>query len=212
MRLKNLLLSVPVVLALSLASYANTLSLNVVNGNLFQQIAQRPCIFSNQSCVNGGFPSTDVPNSGSETSYDLLSPIYAGSSILPLLSGGSLVVGIDINQATGAGSQTLTRFEMLKNGVVVDTFVGSGPNVPATNNGNGFADFLLSNFSSFVAADTVRFHFVFDNANDGPENVFIASVPATAAPEPASLVLTGLGVLSLGLVLFKRQRRAGQIH
>ena len=63
---------------------------------------------------------------------------------------------------------------MLVNDVVVDTysFAGTG-NVPAVNNGNGKADYLLSGFSSFGATDTVKFHFVFDDANDGTEQVFL---------------------------------------
>jgi len=195
-------------LALAFTSYANTLTLSAVNGNLFQQTAQRPCIFSNQSCVNGGFPSTDVPNGGNVTTYDLLSPTYTGSSLIALLGGGGIAVGIDINQATGQGSQTLTRFEMLKSGVVVDTFIGSGPNVPATNNGNGFADYVLTGFSNVVAADAISFHFVFNNANDGPENVFL--IAAAQVPEPTTVLLTGVGLLLLGFVYSKRGRRSQQ--
>jgi len=96
---------------------------------------------------------------------------------------------------------------MLKNGVVVDTFsFGGSGNVPAGNNGNGYADFLLSNFSSFTNADTIQFHFVFNNANDGTENVFVIGAPATV-PEPSSIATMGLGLLILGFASRKVLRK-----
>src|SRR5262249_32008961 len=143
----------------AVSATANTLTLSAVNGNLFQQQVQTPCVFSNPACQNGGFPTTDLPTGGNVNSYDALSPIYTGAQILSLLAGHALQLGIDINQASGQPPQTLAAFQMLKNGVVVDTFTGTTGNVPATNNGNGFADYLLSNFSSFTATDTIQFHF-----------------------------------------------------
>jgi hypothetical protein len=171
--MKKVLFAVIAVLAMSVAAQANTITLTQVNGNLYQQTVQSPCIFSNPSCQNGSFPTTNLPTGGNETGYNSLSQIYTGSQLLAIMGGGSLLLGIDINQASGQPAQTLLGFQMLKNGVVVDTFTGSTGNVPAGNNGNGYADYVLTNFSSFLATDTIQFHFVFSDANDGTENVFI---------------------------------------
>jgi len=89
------------------------------------------------------------------------------------------------------------------NGVVVDTFSFAGTgNVPAGNNGNGYADYLLGNFHSFAPGDLIQFHFVFNNANDGTENVFLIGVPGTptATPEPTTSMLLGSGLVALGFV------------
>jgi len=206
-RLRTALCAV-LVLALSVAAHANTLTLSAVNGNIYQQSVQSPCVFSNPACQNGSFPTTNLPTGGNVTSYDALSPVYTGAQILALLMGGPLQLGIDINQAAGQGPQTLTLFTMIKNGVVNDTFsfAGSG-NVPATSNGNGFADYLLTNFSSFTATDTIQFHFVFNDANDGTENVFIAPLAAVTTPEPSSLLLAASGLFLVAFPLYSSIRR-----
>jgi hypothetical protein len=196
------------VLVGSVVANANTLTLTEVDGNLYQQTIQNPCIFSNPACQNGSFATTNLPTGGSITGYDALSPVYSGATLVAILNGSSLLLGIDINQASGQPPQTLTSFTMLKNGVVVDTFTGSTGNVPAGNNGNGYADYLLGNFSSFTAADTIQFHFVFNNANDGTENVFIISGPSqTNVPEPSTVATMGFGLLTLAISYRRRFRK-----
>ena len=121
------------------------------------------------------------------------------------------MLGLDINQASGQPAQTLSLFTMIMNYVVVDTFSFAGTgNVPAGNNGNGYADYLLGNFSSFAPGDLIQFHFVFNNANDGTENVFLIGVPGTgtptATPEPTNSMLIGSGLLVLGLAGRLRKR------
>jgi len=188
----------------SAAAFANTILVAPVNGNLYQQTVQSPCIFTNSSCQQGSFVGTPLDNGGSVTGYDA-TVSYTGSQILSIIgAGNALLLGLDINQASGQPAQTLTSFTMSINGVLADSTPGA-TSVPAGNNGNGYADYLLSNFSSFGANDTILFHFVFSNANDGTENVFLIGGPASSVPEPISVALTGSGLLGL---LFLRKRFA----
>lgn len=207
--MKALLLGTLTALAIGLGSgsaVANTIDVTTVNGNLYQQTVQSPCVFSNPSCTNpSGWATTDLDTGGNVAGYDEFSPVYSGATLYGIIGlGNSLMLGLDINQASGQPAQTLTAFYMLLNGVVVDTFAGP-MDVPAGNNGNGYADYLLSNFSSFGANDTVQFHFVFDNANDGTENVFLIGAPGTTVPEPSALALLGLGLMGIAVA---RRRRA----
>jgi PEP-CTERM motif-containing protein len=210
--MKKVLLAVVAILAMTMAAQANTLTLEQVVGNLFQQTVQSPCIFSNPSCQNGSFPTTNLDTGGAVTGYNVFSQVYTGSTLLSILNGGAMILGIDINQASGQPAQTLLGFQMLKNGVVVDTFTGSTGNVPAGNNGNGYADYLLGNFSSFTATDTIQFRFIFSDANDGTENVFIISGgrPPTNVPEPSTVLLVGAGLLFVGAFRRKIGRLAGR--
>jgi len=199
--IKTLITAAALVLGGS-AAYANTITLAAVDGNVYQQTVQSPCIFSNSSCQQpAGFTSTALDNGGAVSGYDA-SVSYLGSVITSKIgAGNALLLGLDINQASGQPAQTLSLFTMAINGNVVDTYTGSANNVPAGNNGNGYADFLLSNFSSFAAGDTVTFHFVFNNANDGTENVFLIGGPATSSvPEPTNSMLIGSGLAALGLI------------
>jgi len=79
---------------------------------------------------------------------------------------------------------------------------------PAGNNRNGYADFLLGNFSSFLATDTIQFHFVLNNANDGIENVFLIGAPGTptATPKLTSMALIGSGLLFIAAKFRKKAK------
>jgi len=208
--MNKIFITAAVLVVSSAAAYANTITVAAVNGNLYQQTAQSPCVFSNPSCTNGGFAATALPTGGAVTGYDSFSPIYSGSTIFSIIgAGNSITLGLDINQASGQPAQTLSAFYMLKNGNVVDTFLFGGTgNVAAGNNGNGYADYLLANFSSFLATDTIQFHFVFNDANDGTENVFLIGAPGTPTPtpEPTSLALLGSGLLVIAAKFRKKAK------
>jgi hypothetical protein len=171
-----------------------------------QQLTNEPCIIGDPSCHNGGFPETIFP--AGVPSYDALSPLYTVADIRAA-AGNIFVVGVDVNQNNTV--QTLSLFAMLINGLVIDSyspgFPTAVPPTPGGGNGNGYADYILSNFSSlaaFAAADTVQFHAIMPVVNAGREQFFLQA-DAVIAPEPVTMSLVGSGLIVLGL--FARRRR-----
>jgi hypothetical protein len=113
----------------------------------YQQTTNSPCVIGNNSCQNpAGFSLTDL-GAGSVNSYDfVLSPTYTVSQIESIVNSSAFWVGIDVNQATGQGSQSLDFFAMYVNGVKVSS-IETLNSIPANNNGSGYADYLLKSFS-----------------------------------------------------------------
>jgi len=210
--MKKMFLAAVLLMAMSVGVYANTLTFTAVNGNLYQQTVQSPCIFSNPSCQNGSFTTTNLDTGGAVTSYNLDSATYLGSTLLAIMGGGPLILGVDINQASGQPAQTMFFFSMSKNGVVVDTYNGSAGNAAAGNNGNGFADYIFQNFSTFLPTDNITFHLTFNDGNDGTENVFVIAGTPVSTPEPISLMTMGLGFVVLALVSRKLKGASARIE
>ena len=186
---------------------AGTLTLSpVLINHQYQQTSNNPCVIGDPSCNNGTFAETIFPSPAS--AYDSVSPLYTVADIRGVV-GNNLLIGLDINQTSV--TQTLSLFTMAINGVVVDTYSASPATlVPPTTgggNGNGYADYLLSGFTSLAgynANDTVQFHVVMPIVDDGREEYFLISGTPTTVPEPATFVLLGGGLIAIAM--FRRTK------
>ena len=196
------------------AGYADTITLVGPEANHnYQQTTNSPCVIGNPSCNNpAGFNFTTIPANPSGHAYtDVLSPTYTVSQIEAIAGSTAFWVGIDINQTEAA--QTLSYFAMLVNGSVVSAFGNdtTGTPVPAANNGNGYADYLLETFNlaSYGPNATVQFQMSMPLANDGAEQFFIIGAPAPpppAIPEPSTIALLGSGLVGVARMIARRSK------
>ena len=206
MRISTLCASFVLAIVGSVAASADPIIVTAAGVQQYQQTTNSPCVLGENSCQNPvGFTYTSGTGGGNITSYDVTSPVYQVSTLLNILGSNTFFVGLDVNQTNQ--TQTLTNFVVTVSPVGANSTIYTLPSpvaVPALSNGNGYADYLLSNngaaFSLAGLANntTVTFRAAVNPANDGGEQFFlIAGAPVTVAavPEPASLGLMGGGLL-----------------
>ena len=179
---------------------AATIVLTAVDGNLYQQNEQNPCIFTNPSCQQGGWVGTALPTGGGVDSYDAFVS-YTNSTLQAKLGTDVLMLGVDINQASGQPAQTLTLFEMLVNGVVVDTFSFAGDgNVSCREQRKRLCRLLTV---ELLAAEQFRcgcdhwipFRLQQRQRRDRKRVHDPGEGQNTPVPEPATMLLLGTGLL-----------------
>lgn len=215
------LLLIAVSLGLSLPAFANTLSLvSPAPGNQqYQQTSNSPCVFGDNSCKNPAttppWTFTSIASGGSLQNFiGMVSPTYSADQINQAISSYSFIVGIDVNQAQHLEPTLVSFGEWVGNSATGPfTEVASFSSPPASgtlalaNNGNGFADDLLTNFVSLTSGQYVYFTLSYTNANDGTEEFFLVNTtsPPPAFPEPTTSALLLVGLGALGLLAYRRR-------
>ena len=209
---KNLIGLAVLLVAGGTAAFADTITLvGPIATHDYQQTTNSPCVIGNPSCNNpAGFTFTTIPANPPGGVYNMVaSPAYTVSQIEGIVGSNAFWIGIDINQTSVP--QTLDYFAMKVNGVVVDLF-NTSTSVPSSNNGNGYADYLLETFhlAGYLSTDSVQFIMNMPLANDGAEQFFLIGAPPTTTPtpEPGTLVLLGSGLA--GMAGLMRRRMAVQ--
>ena len=188
----------------------------------YQQTTNRPCVIGEESCnyvtATTGEEAVFPPNPPGDF-VDITSEPFLVSTIRALFNntGNNFVVGFDVNQ--NKGPQTLEYFAMLVDGVVIDFFTADTlvPPTVGGGNGNGYADYLLTGFTSlagFNANSIVTFQAILSGLNDGREQFFLIEsnpVPCTVnceppvVPEPGTLLMFGTGLALLAARLRRRK-------
>jgi len=218
------------------------LTLGSVSGS--QQSKDNPCVICGvtqpQQTNNAqNFGYTDYNNKGSlsteaffssgilrdtNLNADTISLVnYSGQQLIDLITalGGqnAFSIGIDMNQATGLGAQTLESFFFLD--VTLGSFkviasylpaLADDIALPSIQNGTGFADYLLNGLTTAGLDPTHQYAFYarVTGANDGPDSFYI--VPAVqAVPLPAGVWLFGSGIAGLGLLKLRRRKQQQQL-
>jgi hypothetical protein len=191
-------------LPLSLVGPASAMTINLVgaSSDAVQNTSANPCIISGTNCATQ--PSTldyTTYANGGISSIDVDSPEYTVAELQALLGSNNFSVGLDVNQDKSA--QTLDSFSMLVNGAPVASYTYSGTgNVPAGNNGNGYADWLLTGFSLTLlsATDIISFNVQMSDLSDGAEKFFLVS----AVPLPSSILMFLSAFGALGFLWYRR--------
>ena len=171
------------------------------------QSTSAPCIIAGTQCQNpANFGFTNyVQGGGPSSDNDVDSPEYTIDKF-PFLT---FDVAIDVN-TNAQESETLQLFS-----VFVDADGAAGPGGfeeiynftgPAaiggtSNSGQGFSDWILGTIDLTQYEDDalVFFNAVWDDDVAGAESFFLVQRSPPKIPEPATLMMVGLGLLGIGL-------------
>jgi hypothetical protein len=197
-----------------------TLTGPIAGNTVGPQSSSNPCIIAGTNCSQpAGFGYNDFTQGGNLDSHNLYSTTPKAEvaegvegtpytvAQLSALGSTSFLVAIDVN-TTGAAGETLLLFEVIDktNNTVLYNYIGPTVIGNVNNNGNGYADWTLGtvNLAGLAGNTQILFHAQWNNASDGAESFFIVPV-AVPTPEPASVMLLGLGISALGILRSRKR-------
>ncbi len=205
---------------------ADSIEIALAPDHTFQQATNNPCLIGNSSCKQpDGFSYFEVDGHPYGTTYDLFSPVYlvgdgvGATNVLPTVFS----VGVDDNYASKY--ESLVFFKVWTSNVEPAGFPGeggtaapaagfvldadnswqAGPFLINVDNGNGYADAIMTGFN-FAPGTYVYFEASVSNDTDGFEQFYvIPGNPPSEIPEPSTVVLIGAGLIALAG--FARRRK-----
>ena len=151
--------------------------------------------------------------------------------------GSAFVLGLDVNQGNTVQTLSAFSITFFSGVNSIGSYVLGAPlAVPAVSNGVGYADYLLaagcagtetnnepnidacSNYLPFLVpdgTDSIVLNITYAGPNDGPDKVFAISQESgddndddpSEVPEPASVMLLGLGGAAMAVRRFRTSRR-----
>jgi hypothetical protein len=237
--MRNLLLAATALVALASPASAdaiNNLTFTTLGAGAVSQSQSNPCVICATQAQNPiGFGFNNFDSQGNDSTFNLFSSAITGAfasgddiNVTPytadflrlfLLSqlDATLTFGIAIDINTAHNGETLQTFQLID----LDAPLGSkiifdinGPiAMPDVNNGNGFADYLLTGFdlSSVNLGDRLLFRAEWSGASDGGESFYIVPIiTPLAVPGPAlGAGIPGLiaACTMLGLAGWRRRKQ-----
>lgn len=123
--------------------------------------------------------------------------------------GAAFDVAIDVNTTRAAG-ETLQLFEVFDTTLNTRIAHYAGPTLigSISNNGNGFADWILNtvDLTGLAATDGILFHAYWNGASDGGESFFlVSSDPVGGVPEASTWAMMILGFAGIGFMAYRKK-------